>query len=210
MSNFLWGLVIILVGGLASLISGRKAGLASFWGVIGAVAGSTVAVIPVFKVLLNGTAESFRLNWSIPFGSFFIQIDVLSAVFLIPILCLSVVAAVYGVGYLWACRGKKNLGVTWFFYDLLLLGMVLVVTAKNGLLFLLAWEIMSLAPFFLIIFDDEKEKARNAGWIYLVATHIGMAFLLILFLILAGQNSSMDFDKIGVIDGGIASFLFGA
>jgi hydrogenase-4 component B len=208
MSLFIWGLIIIFAGGLASLISGRRSGLACVFGAIGAVAGSIAAVIPAFKVLLHGITESFRLNWSIPFGSFFIQIDPLSSVFLIPILCLSAIAAIYGVGYLWARRGKKNLGIAWFFYDLLLLGMVLVVVAKNGILFLLAWEIMSLAPFFLIIFDDEKEKARDAGWTYLVAAHIGMAFLLIFFLILAGQNSSMDFDKIGVIDGGIASFLF--
>jgi len=208
MSLFLWGLVIIFVGGLASLISGRRAGLAFFFGAMGAVAGSIIAVIPAFKVLLHGITESFRLNWSIPFGSFFIQIDPLSAVFLIPILCLSAVAAVYGVGYLWAYRGKKNLGLAWFFYDLLLLGMALVVVAKNGILFLLAWEIMSLAPFFLIIFDDEKEKARDAGWTYLVATHIGMVFLLIFFIILTGQNGSMDFDRIGAIDGGTASFLF--
>jgi formate hydrogenlyase subunit 3/multisubunit Na+/H+ antiporter MnhD subunit len=70
-----------------------------------------------------------------PFGSFFVQIDPLSAVFLIPILVLSAIAAIYGVGYLWAYRGKKNLGVSWFFYNLLLLGMVLVVVAKNGILF---------------------------------------------------------------------------
>jgi hydrogenase-4 component B len=208
MSLFIWGLIIILAGGLASLISGRRSGLACVFGALGAVAGSIAAVIPAFKVLLHGITESFRLNWSIPFGSFFVQVDPLSAVFLIPILGLSAIAAIYGVGYLWAYRGKKNLGVAWFFYDLLLLGMVLVVAAKNGILFLLAWELMSLAPFFLIIFDDEKEKARDAGWTYLVATHIGMVFLLIFFLILGGQNGSMDFDKIGVIDGLTASFLF--
>jgi len=208
MSLFIWGLIIIFAGGLASLISGRRSGLACVFGALGAVAGSIAAVIPAFKVLLHGITESFRLNWSIPFGSFFVQVDPLSAVFLIPILGLSAIAAIYGVGYLWAYRGKKNLGVAWFFYDLLLLGMVLVVAAKNGILFLLAWELMSLAPFFLIIFDDEKEKARDAGWTYLVATHIGMVFLLIFFLILGGQNGSMDFDKIGVIDGLTASFLF--
>ena len=208
MSFFLWGLAVIFIGGLASLISGRKATLASCFGVTGAVAGSAIAAVPAFRVLFSGTVESFRFDWAMPFGSFFVQIDPLSAVFLIPILVLSAIAAIYGVGYLWAYRGKKNLGVAWFFYNLLLLGMALVVVAKNGVLFLLAWEIMSLAPFFLIIFDDEKEKARDASWTYLVATHIGMMFLLLFFILLAGKTGSMDFDKIGFIDSVMASFLF--
>ena len=88
MSLFLWGLVIIFAGGLASLFCGRKPGLASFLGSVSAVAGSIFAVITAFKVLLTGSIESLRLNWSVPFGSFFIQIDPISALFLIPILGL--------------------------------------------------------------------------------------------------------------------------
>ena len=45
--------------------------------------------------------------------------------------------------------------------------------ARNGILFLMAWEIMSLASFFLVTFEDEREDVRRAGWTYLVATHIG-------------------------------------
>ena len=124
MSLFLWGLVIIFAGGLASLFSGRRPGLASFLGSASAVAGSIVAVIPAFKSLLTGTTESLRLNWSVTLGSFFIQIDPISAVFLIPILGLTAIAAIYGAEYLWAYREKKNLGVPWFFYNVLLAAMI--------------------------------------------------------------------------------------
>jgi len=46
----------------------------------------------------------------------------------------------------------------------------------DGLLFLLAWEIMALAPFFLVIFDDRRASVRHAAWTYLAATHLGTAF----------------------------------
>ena len=57
--------------------------------------------------------------------------------------------------------------------------MLLVVVARNGVLFLMSWELMSLASFFLVTFEDEKESVRRAGWTYLVAMHLGTAFLLV-------------------------------
>lgn len=208
MSLFLWGLVIIFFSGLASLISGRRAGLSSFVGAAGAVAGSITAIIPAFKVLLSGVTESVRFNWNIPSGSFFIQIDALSAFFLIPIMGLSAVSAIYGAEYLYAYRDRKNLGAAWFFYNLLLTGMALVVVARNGLLFLLAWEIMSLASFFLVTFEYEKKTVCQAGLVYLIAMHIGTAFLVVFFILLGHQADSLDFDKISGISSSLGNILF--
>ena len=94
-----------------------------------------------------------------------------------------------------AYRSRKTWARAWFFFNLLVASMVLVVLARNGVLFLLAWEIMSLASFFLVTFEDEKESVRQAGWTYLVATHLGTAFLLVLFLLLGRQAGSLDFDR---------------
>ena len=35
--------------------------------------------------------------------------------------------------------------------------MALVTIARNGVLFLVAWEVMSLASYFLVTFDDEAK-----------------------------------------------------
>lgn len=82
--------------------------------------------------------------------------------------------------------------------------MVLVAPARNGVLFLLAWEIMSLASFFLVTFEAEKESVRQAGWTYLVATRLGTAFLLVLFLVLGRQAGSLDFDRFLAASGSIS------
>jgi formate hydrogenlyase subunit 3/multisubunit Na+/H+ antiporter MnhD subunit len=79
----------------------------------------------------------------------------------------------------------------WFFYPLLIASMLLVVIAKNGFLFLFAWELMSLSSYFLVTLDDE-ETSLKAGYIYLIATNIGSLFLLPFFLMLSGNNLDIN------------------
>ena len=71
--------------------------------------------------------------------------------------------------------------------------MALVITARDGLLFLLVWEIMALAPFFLVIFDDRQASVRHAAWTYLAATHLGTVFLLVMFVLVGGLAGTSDF-----------------
>jgi hydrogenase-4 component B len=75
--------------------------------------------------------------------------------------------------------------------------MALVVTAHDGLLFLLSWEIMALSPFFLVVFDDQKAEVRHAAWTYLAATHLGTVFLLVLFVLVGGLAGTSDFAGYG-------------
>ena len=95
-----------------------------------------------------------------------------------------------------ACSGRKNLGAYWFFFNGLAASMAMVAVAANGVLFLICWEVMALCSFFLVTFESEEESVQRAGWTYLVATHIGTAFLLVLFLMLGRQagGGSLDFD----------------
>ena len=155
--------------------------------------------------------SNLRATWPVPFGEFFIELDPLTAWFLLPTLLLSALSAIYGVGYLRSWQGRRSLGPVWFFYCLLVLGMVLVLVARNAVLFLVAWELMALASFFLVTFEHERESVREAGWIYFVATHLGTAFLLAFFLLLARETGSMDFDvwaEKGIHTQGLAGILF--
>ena len=56
-------------------------------------------------------------------------------------------------------------------YGTMTAGMALLVIARNSILFLFGWEIMAISAFFLVATEDHKQEARDAGWIYLVATH---------------------------------------
>lgn len=194
---------MFVVSGIASwLLPGRRA---TWAGAGGAVAGCALGLVPALRVLLLRAPESLRLPWSIPLASFSLGIDPLSAFFLLPTFGLSALAAIYGAGYLRAdAAGGRGRGA-WLWFNLLVASMAMVVAARNGMLFLFAWEIMTLASFFLVTLRHDQPGARRAGRIYLVATHVGTAFLLVFFLALSGTSGSLDFDP--VERGAVAPFL---
>ena len=222
MTLLLSAMAILLAGAVAVLLLGRvgppllrsygETGRNWSWLATGSVViAAGLGSIPAVQVLLGGPIKPLHLPWSMPFGEFFIELDPLSAWFLIPTLVLSALSAIYGVEYLRSCEGKRSLGPVWFNYCLLVLGMVLVLVARNAVLFLVAWELMALASFFLVTFEHEKESVREAGWIYFVATHLGTAFLLAFFLLLARETGSMDFNvwvEKGIHTQGLAGILF--
>jgi formate hydrogenlyase subunit 3/multisubunit Na+/H+ antiporter MnhD subunit len=204
-------MAILPLGAMVVLFLSRPNRNFSWFGTGSVVIAAVLGCIPAVQVLLGGAAVQLRFPWSMPFGEFFIELDPLSAWFLLPTLLLSALSAIYGVGYLRMWQGRRSLGPVWFFYCLLVLGMMLVLLARNAVLFLVAWELMALASFFLVTFEHERESVREAGWIYLVATHLGTAFLLVFFLLLARETGSMDFTiwaAKGVQAHGLAGILF--
>jgi formate hydrogenlyase subunit 3/multisubunit Na+/H+ antiporter MnhD subunit len=200
-------ITIFLLGGAFSFLCASRSRLSTALGVGGAVVGSAAAVIPAVIVLAGGAVEPIRWPWSMPMGSFSLAMDGLSALFLAPVAVLPGLAAVYGGAYLKGCRDKAAVGGSWLFYNVLAASMVLLLVARNGVLFLVAWEVMSLASFFLVTMENDREDVRQAGWTYLVATHIGTAFLLVMFLLLARPGGSMDFDRFAAGGGDGAIFL---
>ena len=123
-------------------------------------------------------------------ASFTVAFDPLTGFFLLPIYGLSAVCAVFGAGYLSHAHHGRGVAAHWLFYGLLVASMALVVMARNAVLFLVAWEIMSLSSWQLVTFEHEREETRQAGITYLVATQIGTAFLLVMFLVLGAGSGA--------------------
>lgn len=190
----LLALTIFLATGVVALL-GQSSQWSTVLGAGGVIVGSLIGLMAAIPVLFGGSDAALRVSWEVPYGSFFVGLDPLSAFFLLPIFVLSAVTALYGSEYLQVYRAQKSLGASWFFFNLLVASMTVVVIARNGVLFLAAWEVMALTSFFLVTFEDEHESVRDAGWIYLVATHCGTAFLLVLFLLLGREHDSLDFDQ---------------
>ncbi len=124
---------------------------------------------------------------------YFLLFDPLSLFFLAVIFIVCVPSAVYSYGYLkGSCSRRKTL-LAWVLLAAFVLSMASVVVVRNILAFLVAWEIMSLVSYFLVIFDTRHEKSIKAGMIYIVMTHIGTAFLIAAFLLLYKYAGSFDF-----------------
>ena len=177
-------LLVLLGSGLAALATRRWPRLSSRVGAGGAPLASLLAGIPVLRALFAGDTSRLELGWGLPGATLSLAIDPLSAFFLVPVLGLSALGAIYGRGYLSSRTGARWSSSSWFFFDVLCAAMIAVTLARDAILFLVAWETMSLCAYVLVSIDYERAEAQRAGWIYLVASHAGTAALLALFVLL--------------------------
>ena len=192
MNIFFFALVSILAGSILPLLLCRWRKTAQIIGLATNTAGALLGLVAAIRVIMTGQPIVFSLPLTLPGGSFAILVDPLAAFFLVPLFLIGMVGAIYGSGYMATASGPAT-GRHYFFYNLLILSMALVVSAANALLFLFAWECMSLTSFFLVISDHRERQVRRAGFIYLLATHLGAATLFALFLLAGAQSGSLDF-----------------
>ena len=187
-------LMLLLTGVLAWLAQGRQQVAAS----IAAVGNGTAVIIglpPVFQVLFTAEVEPARtLPWStIPGGAFMVQLDPLSAFFAIPAIVIPALAALFGLEAMQRYSKRGLLGGFFCFANVLAAGMILVLVARNAVLFLLAWEAIALAAYALIELEDEQDEVQFGGFVFLIATHVCGAFLFALFAVWKQQTGSYDF-----------------
>ena len=139
-----------------------------------------------------GAPSQLAWPWSLPLGRFSLGMDDLSVIFLLPILLISALGSIYGLEYWKQSRHPGDGRKLRFCWGLLAAAMMLVVLARDGVLFLIAWEIMALAGFFLITTEDKKSDVRWAGWVYLVAAHCGTMCLFATFGFLHFASGSFE------------------
>lgn len=173
--------------------------------------GAGCGVVGVAGSLAGWGGDAVTLPWSVPGGELALRLDPLSAVFLLPVLLILACGAVFGLGY-WPQRAHPDNGRKFrLFFGSLGGALVVLLTARNAVLFLLAWEVMALSSYFLITTEGEKSEARRAGFIYLVATHTGTLALFAMFALLEQLSGSFTFPAAQSLaaGGGVAIFLLG-
>jgi len=119
--------------------------------------------------------------------------DPLALFFLGVIALVSLPSFLFSAGYLRMQFSRRRSFLAMGLTILFVLSMAAVVASANLILFLFAWEFMSLVSYFLVVFEHEHEASVKAGMIYLVMTHVGTAFLLAAFLLMHAQTGTWDF-----------------
>lgn len=188
----LWLGVGLLVVAAAAQVSLRGRGMANtLFGVL-VVAGSSLGIGTAAAVLRDGTTISTRIPSMLPGGEWVLGVDPLSAVFLIAILGVGALSAVYGIGYM---RYDDHV-VPWpshAFFALEVAALSLVVCARSVVPFMGAWELMAIGSLLLILTEHRHAEVRRAGFIYIVATHVGTLALFALFATLARNTGDWTF-----------------
>ena len=197
MNFFLSGLSILCLGAFLSVLTTRSRLFSGIVFLVTLISGCLLGATAALGVLIHRIPVVYRWDFRMPLGEFYIGLEPLGAFFLLAIAVLFLLAGIYGYGYL-KDDAKRNLSAHYALYHFLLISLMLVVTAQNAVLFLVAWEMMALSSYFLITFYDEREAVRKAGYLYLIATHTGTFCLWIMFLLMARQAGSMNFDQMAL------------
>ncbi len=192
------GIIVSLIGtvfaGLIGLLFNNATGrvlsysLLAFVNAIGAVASF---------LFLTGK-ESVSVIGTIPFGfDVMFRLDILSSIFLLIVTTISALCAMYAIVYVAKYEKVYHLPSLAMATALFIFGMQSVLLSMNIAGFMVSWEIMSVASFFLVMADKEKASIK-AALFYLVMTHLGAGALFAGFFLLSNGKLLADLSSLAV------------
>ena len=187
-------MALAYLGGAVAALLPLRAGLTRALTAAGAIAGAVAGIVLGARVLIVGEAFALTLPSLLSVGGgLALRLDALGAFFLILLGVVAAPAALYGAGYTAAYAGRYSLRWLGAMLNLFLLTMSVVTLADNVLTFVLAWEAMSLASYFLVMTEHERDGTVAAGGWYLAMTHAGLALILCAFLLLVPPGGAAGF-----------------
>ena len=157
----------------------------------GAIVGLLLAIAALGA--LPQPARSTVLALGLPDLPFHVRIDALSAFFLLLLGATSTAISIFSSGYFRSGEGTAP-GTVCFQYHAFLAAMALVLIADDAYVFMVAWETMALASFFLVTTEHRLPEIRRAGFIYLLIAHVGAIGILLCFGVLQGGQGDYTFD----------------
>ena len=191
---FLTQILLYFLGGASAFLFNRREEAANRLTHLSAALAGLVGTFYSLAILSGQKGFSLECGGFPETGPLSFTVDPLSAFFIFVISFLSIATSIFAIGYTREYQGKKRIPLLGFFYNLFLLAMILVVCVQNAFYFLMFWELMSLASYFLVVFEHEKREARRAGMLYLVMTHIGTSFIAAAFWLLFLHSGTFSFD----------------
>lgn len=196
MNLTLGAVAALAISGVPGLWGKRRGswgqGLSIFLMAAGSVSGLWAAV----HLLVGRETVELAVDWLLPWGRFALKLDPLGAVFLVPVFLIPTLGAVYGQSYWKQSEHPANGRKLRFFYGLLAASMAMVVIARDGVLFLIVWEVMAVSAYFVATAEDSDPEACRAGWVYLVATHLGTICLIAMFAYWRRASGTFSIDSV--------------
>jgi hydrogenase-4 component B len=179
---------------LSLAVRPARQGIVLAWlGCLAAVAAAAAGA----EVLLSGDVFT-RTLWSLPgLTTLTLRLDPLSAAFVLVAGLVLFPASIYAGGEL---RRESLRGHERAFTVMLLAlyaSVVLILIAGDALLFLLAWEVMSILCYLLVVSGPGGENGHvGSGYLLLAMGEAGTLAAALGFLLLALNASSLEFDAL--------------
>jgi len=193
--NLVWGFLLIPLAAICVIpfLNLKGKAIAVYMAV------SFIAILTSFVAVKALMGESFNLilQGSFISGPIRLQVDALSAWFILIINFTFLTGGFYGLFYMSAYQNQpKNLTLQAILFVLLYPALVSLCFIQNGFAFIIAWEIMALSAFLSVIFEHEKAATIKAGINFIIQSHVSLVFLMIGFIWVASQTGTYDFEAI--------------
>jgi len=193
----LLGVALLLAGAATSLALARNRKV-SGWA---SVAFTGAAGVPLWAVAVRtfaGQGEPGATLLRIPGmgASLTIMVDALSALFLAITATIGFLSVLYSVRYMERYPGD-TVAKYYPVLQVLFVGIIGVVTTSDFFFFLVFWELMTLASFFLVIFEREKREAQRAGLKYFLFNQAAALGMMAAVLVLWSRCGSFAFQALG-------------
>ena len=156
-------------------------------------AGVGVALAAAAFHAIGGPPEAVVLPLGLPDLPFHLRVDALSAFFLVLLGAASAAISLFSAGYFRSSEGTPP-GLICFQYHVFLAAMALVLVADDAYAFMVAWEAMALASYFLVTTEHRIPEIRRAGFLYLLVAHVGAIGILLAFGVLHGGSGDYSFE----------------
>jgi len=180
--------IALAVAGLAALHRFRFVahGLFPAGGAVG------LGLLGVGLAALWSGPEALVLPIGLPGLPFHFRLDALSAFFLMVLGGAAAGVSLFSAGYFRRSEGTPP-GLLCFQYHVFLAAMALVLVADDAYAFMVWWETMALASFFLVTTNHRIAEIRRAGYLYLLIAHLGALAILLCFGVLQANTGDYSF-----------------
>jgi formate hydrogenlyase subunit 3/multisubunit Na+/H+ antiporter MnhD subunit len=160
---------------------------------LGGLAGTGAAI-----AALTGTPGFVHvLPFGLPWLHWQLRFDPLAGFFLGVIGLITVAVSLFGPGYVrqYEQRAYSNavLGIA---QALFIAGMQLVVLADDTFAFMIAWEVMSVSSYVLVVYEHMDSAHRRAAFLYLLMAQIGAVLILLSFGVMAAFSGDFTFEAL--------------
>jgi formate hydrogenlyase subunit 3/multisubunit Na+/H+ antiporter MnhD subunit len=184
-------LLLLVMPAIAMVLQKRQRLLNRLSFVAAAAASLTAAAAGAWAVARNMTSRAV-MSIGLPDLPFHLRLDPLAGFFMTVVGLLSFVVSVYSLGYVRGIIRQRPATRLVIFYALFLAGMFMVILADDALFFLISWEVMAAASYFLVFFEDERVENRRAAFLYIVVAHVGAIAILLSFGVMAGLATGFE------------------
>ncbi|HHY85870.1 MAG TPA: NADH-quinone oxidoreductase subunit H [Verrucomicrobia bacterium] len=184
--------ILLLTAGLAAALSVAGAFKAPRLWLSFVLVAAMASLAAAVGTLAGGGVWELQSGWTIGGERVHFRLDGLSAFFLALLAVIGGTGAVYSQEYWTDAAHPRSAGPGRAWWSAMLTSMGMVLLCANGLHFLIAWELFAVTAFFLITLERRWREVRDAGWLYLGASHAGSLCLFGFFAMLAVRTGSWD------------------